>query len=154
MLISCGIFLVLARENPHSIDFSGNGGSRRNWAHVELGMTALTPGTPARNMVSISTHFIAENLQRKRTISLSSCSIAVSIPLFKRTQPSVQYGPRSDALASASVVECKDVIARSHAVPTDVAALPSASNLIPTDKVHSKLFLPDSPGFSGKISTY
>jgi hypothetical protein len=46
------------------------------------------PTFPARNMVSISMHFFAENLQRKRTILLSSRSIAVLVRLFKRTQVS------------------------------------------------------------------
>jgi hypothetical protein len=43
-------------------------------------------------MVSISTRYFAENLQRKRTISRSSRSIAVLGRLFKRTQ---ECGPEN-----------------------------------------------------------
>ena len=40
---------------------------------------------------SISRHFVKENLKRKRTISLSSWSIAVSVLLLKRTQFRLLY---------------------------------------------------------------
>jgi hypothetical protein len=51
-------------------------------------------------MVSRSTHGFAENLQRKRTISRSSRSIAVLVLLFKRTHYSYPVTYCQDFLLS------------------------------------------------------